>query len=157
VGRIAALDLGGFELSNVVASYPISEHQNPGGMDSRNGNLGNDILKRFNVTFDYQQKRMLLEPNQRYDDPFEFDMSGIVFQQDDERGVYIESILPDSPARDAGLRPDDVILTVNGADAAAVGYMAIREQLRKDGENVTIRYRRGKKVREVSIKLRRLV
>jgi hypothetical protein len=157
VGRIAALDLGGYELSNVIAMFPVSRHQHPQGMDSRNGNLGNGVLERFNVTFDYEHDRMLLEPNGRYREPFEFDMSGIVFQQDDERGVWIESILPDSPAEEAGLRPKDVILSVDGIDAAEVGYHAIRELLRTDGASMTILYRRGKKEREVKLELRRLV
>lgn len=157
VGRIAGLDLGGYDLRNVITGFPVSKHQDPRGIDSRNGNLGNGILKRFNVTFDYQRKQMVLEPNKRFGDPFEFDMSGIVFQQSHQRGVWIESILPDSPAEEAGLRPDDIILSVDGIDAAAVGYYAIREKLREDGKSVTILYRRGNKEREVKLKLRRLV
>jgi len=157
VGRIAGLNVGGYEFRNVIAGFPVSNHQNPSGMDSRNGNLGNGVLKRFNITFDYERKRMVLEPNKRYGEPFEFDMSGIIFQQDDERGVWIESVLPDSAAVDTGLRPNDIILSVDGIDAAAVGYHAIREKLREDGTSVMILYRRGNKELKVKLKLRRLV
>ena len=43
----------------------------------RAGNIGNEILRRFKVTFDYSRAQMILEPNNAIDQPDEFDMSGL--------------------------------------------------------------------------------
>ncbi|HXV13534.1 MAG TPA: pepsin/retropepsin-like aspartic protease family protein, partial [Candidatus Krumholzibacteria bacterium] len=61
IGRVHRLQLGDFAFENVVTLFPVGEHQNPGGFDFRDGFIGAEILTRFVVTYDYAQKRMVLE------------------------------------------------------------------------------------------------
>ena len=77
--RINGLKLGKFTLDKVTTSFPDTLYfKNVNTNLSRNGSLGSKVLKKFNATFDYNNKRLRLRPNKYYDEPFEYDMSGIV-------------------------------------------------------------------------------
>jgi hypothetical protein len=156
VGRIGALEIGGFAFENVVATFPISEHQHPGGMDSKNGNLGSGILKRFNVTFDYANKRMLLEPNKSFEAPFEWDMSGMRLKPV-ETGLRIDDLVAGSPAADAGLAVDDVVTHVNGEPASTKNMFELRDMMKRDGTEMKIKATREGRPVEVKLTLRRMV
>jgi hypothetical protein len=156
VGRIAGFELGGFTFEEVIAMFPGDDHQHPGGMDSKNGNLGSGILKRFNVTFDYANKRMLLEPNKSFAAPFEWDMSGMRLKPAEE-GLQIYDLVDGSPADAAGLAVDDVVTHVNGKPATSGNMFELRALMKQNGSKMTIRaLREGKQV-EVKLELRRLV
>ena len=77
--RINAIKLGKFNLEGVTASFPDTLYfEGITTYKSRNGSLGSQVLKRFYSTFDYKNKRLRLKPNRNYNDPFEYNMSGIV-------------------------------------------------------------------------------
>ena len=156
VGRIAGLELGGFAFDNVVTTFPISEHQHPGGMDSKNGNLGSGILKRFNVTFDYANKRMLLEPNKSFEMPFEWDMSGMRLKPVDT-GLRIDEVAAGSPAADAGLAVDDVLTHVDGEPVSNRNMFELREKMKRDGIEMNIKATREGRAVDVKMTLRRMV
>ncbi len=157
VGRVQSFELAGQTLSNVLATFPDSEFQSPRGIDMRDGNLGSGILKRFNVTFDYANKQVLLEPNKSFSDPFRYDMSGIRLREDRERTFWIEELLPDSPASEAGLQIDDILTDVNGKTVAELGLQEIKKLLKREGKKITLGFRRGSERIEVKLKLRQLV
>ena len=157
VGRIRSLELGGVTLAGVVATFPDGEHQHPRGMDSRNGNLGDGVLQRFNVAFDYPHKRMLLVRNERFAAPFEWDMSGIRMQPDGDAAVRIESIVDGSPAAKAGLAVDDLVTHVDGRAVSPADLFDLREQLKQAGKVIAITATRDGKPIEVRLKLRRMV
>ena len=56
------------------------------------------------------------------------DTSGLILEarQPDFKTIDIEHVLTNSPATTVGLRPDDVLLQINGQDARALGLEAIR-------------------------------
>jgi hypothetical protein len=56
VGRLKALQLGGFKLSNpITVFYQVPPAQG-------DGLLGNSALRNFTVIFDYSRSRLILEP-----------------------------------------------------------------------------------------------
>jgi hypothetical protein len=157
VGRIRALELGNLTLKDVVATFPDKEYQSPRGMDSRDGNLGNGALNRFNVTFDYAGGRMVLQPAKRFNEPFEWDMSGMQAEPDPEGSVKVITVLAGSPAAEAGIKKNDVVARIGGVKVDAGSYYELREKLRKNGDTVAVELQRGGKPIEVSLKLRRLI
>ncbi|HET6277868.1 MAG TPA: aspartyl protease family protein [Candidatus Polarisedimenticolia bacterium] len=157
VGRVQSLELGGVSLAGVVATFPDDEHQHPRGMDSRNGNLGDGVLQRFNVAFDYAHRRMLLVRNERFAEPFEWDMSGIGMQPDGDAALRIASIVDGSPAAKAGLAVDDLVTHVDGRAVSPADLFAIREQMKQAGKEIEITATRDGKPIEVRLKLRRMV
>lgn len=77
--RINNLRLRKFEFEAVTASFPDTLYlEGINTYKSRNGSLGAQVLKRFHSTFDFKNKRLRLKPNKNYNDPFEYDMSGII-------------------------------------------------------------------------------
>lgn len=116
IGRIPKILIGRHELKNVVASYPIYEDAaSKTLLLNRNGNLGADILSRFNVTFDYLNDAMYLQKNYMFKRPFEHDMSGleIYLEDSDPKRFFISRIEQGSPGEIAGLMINDEILEIN--------------------------------------------
>jgi membrane-associated protease RseP (regulator of RpoE activity) len=158
VGRIAGLELGGFRLPGVVATFPDSAFENPRGLDSRDGNLGSGFLGRFNITFDFPGSRMFLAKNRRFADPFEWDMSGVRFDLDEAGVLAATEVQVGSPAATGGIVPGDVLLAVDGVPADPRGLQRERARFREQGRVVTLRLRsKAGTERDVKLTLRRLI
>ncbi len=79
--RLPQLQLGDYILEEVNVAYPDSTSLSYlRGMNFRNGSLGSEILKRFKVVLDYDNKMMYLKKNKYFDEPFRYDRSGLVIQ-----------------------------------------------------------------------------
>jgi len=116
IGRLNTLKIGSFTLKNVLASYP--KYDDVAAkilLKDRNGNLGADVLTRFNVVFDYEDNAMYFKKGAQYNRPFEHDMSGIELytRQDKILHYFISRIEPGSPAEKAGVMVDDEIVSIN--------------------------------------------
>jgi hypothetical protein len=157
VGRIAGLEIGGLTLHDVVATFPDSEVQRPGGRKLRGGNLGDGVLQRFNVAFDYRNHRLALTPNKSFDRPFEWDMSGLWLQPDAQGALRVDFVVENSPAREAGVLVGDVVTRVNGREVAPGDLPSLRETLLKPGEQLDMTVLRDGKTVSVSFRTARLV
>lgn len=81
--RVDQLKLGDFDLKSVTASFPDSSYlNNLNTYKDRNGSLGAQVLKRFNLIFQYSNNKISFKPNKEYGKPFEYDMSGVVVAHD---------------------------------------------------------------------------
>jgi hypothetical protein len=157
VGRIRGLEIGGWTLSEVIATFPDKEFHSPRGMDSRDGNLGNGALGRFNVTLDYQGKRMILEPARGFSEPFEWDMSGIQAEPTAQGAIRVRRVLSGSPAAKADIQAGDRIVKIGGEEVNEATFFSLRERLKKNGETVVVELERDDTPIVASLKLRRLV
>jgi hypothetical protein len=152
-GRIKSLNLGKYTLNNLVTSFfagkliPLEKE----------GNLGNMTLRRFNVIFDYSRKRMILEPNRHFQEPFESDMAGLQTYKMRQGNFFILHVLPHSPAGEAGLKPGDQICEINGASADQSSQNDLFLLFKKEGESVRLKVKRAENIIEASLKLRRLI
>lgn len=156
-GRVAGIAFGDVVVRDVVATFPEEAFQNPRGIDSLNGNLGNALLERFQVWFDYSSKRLLLTPREAITAPFEWDMSGLYTRPEGD-GVYVVADVADgSPAEEAGVRVDDHLLSLDGRTIDEVGHVALREALRSEGRKVTLGLERDGERFEVVLTLTRRV
>jgi len=148
IGRIPIVHLGSFAIREVITSYPVySDVAAKTYLQGRNGNLGADILSRFNIIFDYAGEAMYIRKNQYYRRPFEHDMSGIEFfmEEIDKKRFFISRIEPNSPAEQSGLMPEDEILTINFVRTSKLSLNDITRIFRsEDGKPVFITvYRNG--------------
>ena len=108
VGRVERLELGGFVLEDVVVNLSQARAGTLAA-EGFGGIVGSEILRRFTATFDYPRERLLLEPNAHFEEPFEFDLSGLYFVGGDAIEVF--RVVPGSPAAEAGIREGDRVIT----------------------------------------------
>lgn len=104
IGRAKSLQLGPFIMDNALVSLA----QN---VDNEGATIGEEILRRFKVIFDFSHHRMILEPNSHFKDPYEEDMSGISLTPEKNNGAKlfrIRQVVANTPASDAGLQADDL-------------------------------------------------
>lgn len=99
--------------------------------------LGADLLRRFRVTFDYPNKRMILEAGDDALRPFEADKTGLRIQAhgSDLRSFRIVGVLPGSSAEKADVAVGDVIETVDEVPASKFALHELRELFRSPSTN----------------------
>jgi len=114
LGKVKSLDLNPYKFDFVLTSFQDIDLENFKGDIIRNGILGNKLLSRFNVIIDYFSKKLYLKPNKRYNDNFKYDLSGleIIAFGKDFRSFSVSSVIPNSPAGEADIRPEDKILKI---------------------------------------------
>jgi hypothetical protein len=157
VGRVAGIDLAGVVVKDVVASFPDKEFQHPRGMNSEGGNLGNGLLQHFNVAFDYAHDKLYLAPNRSFDKPFEWDMTGLWLDPDDNAALRVGNIIPKSPAEAAGLKVGDIVTEVNGKPVSAKDLPVLFKDFRQEGTVMAMTLTRDGKPVEATLRLKRLV
>lgn len=78
--KISSLKIGPFELKNVTTSFPDSIYLTEISVKERQGSIGGAVLKRFNVTYDYQKGRITFKKNKYFKKPFSYNKSGLTIQ-----------------------------------------------------------------------------
>ena len=117
-GRIGAIWVGPLVLYEPIAAFPENDMVDQLiGTNDRNGTLGAEILRRFYVTMDYPNKRLILRPNGDLKDDFNYNMSGLeVTNPMPGVPIYLVSdIRKNSPAYYAGVQENDQIIAINNS------------------------------------------
>lgn len=70
-----------------------------------------------------------------------------------QSAAYVDSVAPNSPGAKAGLKPDDLILAVNGAQTRSAAEFRRRITACAPGQRVTLAIKRGEKVLMVDLVL----
>ncbi len=115
-GRIDQLKIGKFNMDSVIAAFPYYEDIAAKVTSvERNGSIGNTLLKKFDVVYDYQNSCMYLKKNTSLKEPFEYDMSGmeIVASGNNYDAFFVTRVERGSPADDLGVQIGDQLLRLN--------------------------------------------
>lgn len=155
-GRVDEFGLGSFTFENTLVSFPDSASvvgliENTG----RNGSLGNEILRRFNLVFDYPGNKLLLKPNRYLNDPFSYNKSGMEVEQPyvNLPMFVVFNTIPESPAAQAGILSGDQIMMINNLftkklklddiNAILHGHQGnmVRLRISRNGESLKIKFR----------------
>jgi len=157
VARINVLKLGAVEVRSVVTRFSL---QRSGALTSTAmaGLVGPDVLRQFNITFDYSRQRMIFEKNPNYGTPDTFDRAGMWIGQDGKKFEVIDVIVA-SPAAEAGIKVGDRITAIDGRSAALLDLLATRSKFKSDPPNRKVRLTvlSGNKQHDVTLVLRNLV
>ena len=70
VGRFKAVRLGRFALENPTVGLSF-DTEGSGASEENDGTIGGEIFRRFKVILDYSRRRMILEPNESFSEPYE--------------------------------------------------------------------------------------
>ena len=91
--RIEAFRLMNFELKNPNVAFPDSVSTFATRLVSdRNGSISGDILKRFNIVFDYPNEKMTFKKNKLFREEFTYNKSGIELEHNGIRLLQEEVI-----------------------------------------------------------------
>ncbi|GAB4009321.1 signal protein PDZ [Spirosoma sp. KCTC 42546] len=163
LGRIQKIRFGRYEMDNILASFPdsLGFGMKLVNMPERQGNVGCELLRRFNVTFNYPDQYIVMKPIKRLmRESFEHDMSGMELRAkgDSFRNYYVDKILSGSPAAMAGLVEGDEVLFVNNNSSKDLSISDIYKILQKgEGKEVSLLVRRNGQIIITHFFLKRLI
>ncbi len=159
IGRMKAFRVGRFTFDNPIVEFPTITKGAFGHRSDYAGLLGGEILQRFKLILDYTHKWMVLEPNARLAEPFEWDMSGMQLDAmgTDFSTYVVSGVRAQSPGEEAGLQKGDVVIAIDGTPVTTLGLREIDRMFKQEGREVRLSIKRDKQNLEVKLKLRRLI
>ena len=93
--KVKLFALSDFSLKDVNVAFPDSISINLDKVyKGRNGSIGSGVLKRFNLFFDYTNKKLHLKKNGFFREPFTYNNSGIVLEHNGSMFVKEEIDVP---------------------------------------------------------------
>ncbi|EKB49223.1 aspartyl protease family protein [Cecembia lonarensis] len=146
VGRVRSLKFGGLKFNNIITSFPEeTEFSYVIKESGRQGSLGSELLGRTKIILDYQRERFMFRRGNTFNNPFEFDMSGITPKMlpTEEKRFIVGNLRKDSPAALAGIQKNDEFLEIN---RVPVDFWELADM---------IKLFRSEEERKISVKLRR--
>ncbi len=161
IGRLYQLSLGQISFPDVLTSYQDLDESWLLDKDRyRNGIMGNQLLSRFNVIFDYNRSQLLLKPYRKRQLAFTMDRSGIVFfayGQEFNRFV-VQDVLENSPASEVDIQPDDILIKIQGIPSRMFTLDGINQILQKSpGKRVRLVIERSGHLLQRDLYLRDLI
>jgi hypothetical protein len=127
VARGRKLTLGDVSIDSPVLYLSL---QKSGGFSSSElaGNVGGAVFLSYNAIFDYSHQRVYFERSAAFG---KVDSLALMSVQHVPTGLRVVSVLPGGPVAEAGVRPDDVIESINSRDAAHLDYFEIQRMFRR--------------------------
>lgn len=156
-GRVAELRIGKFQIENPLTLF--SEDKSGAFASSEiQGNIGAMILSKFTAMLDYGRDRIILEPNASLRDPIAPVSNGLklIAEGPDYKTFRVDELLEDSPATEAGLQKDDVVVAVDGHPAAELTLSSLNEALERPATH-KLAIRRGGQTLQITVTPRKLV
>jgi C-terminal processing protease CtpA/Prc len=122
------------------------------------GNIGQMVASKFRVFLDYSRNRIILEPNATFADAMDRATSGIALTTEgkDRATVRVTDVLEDSPASEAGLQRDDIVVSVDGQPASELKVTRISEMFERT-QTYKLTVRRGAQTIQVHLTPRKLI
>lgn len=86
--KLKRFSINNFHLKNLNVTYPDSADVSFARLyKERGGSMGGELLKRFNIIMDYKNAKVTFKKNGHFKEPFEYNKSGIVLEQDGVRVI----------------------------------------------------------------------
>jgi len=157
IGRVDELTIGTFKIKSPTTLF---SQDNAGAFADRAlaGNIGARVAMKFRVFLDYNRNRIILEPNSTFADAYDQAHSGLslVAEGTGYHTFRIRRLLENSPATEAGLQTDDIIVRINDQLASELTLSKVNEMFERP-----VRYRltiqRGEQTIETTLTPRRLI
>ncbi|MET3875253.1 MULTISPECIES: aspartyl protease family protein [Chitinophaga] len=134
--------IGNYSFRN-VPTYVFDDKSNVTAYPFLGGMIGNDLLRRFNITLNYSKKEIYMLPNTHFRDMFDYSYTGLIIYLIDGR-VEVTDIIKGSPAEKAGFRTGDIIMGIN--NNLGPNLQLFRELLKNIGTRATCLISRDKEL-----------
>ena len=158
LGRAKSLKVGQWVFANPIISF--SSATEGSGKDENDGIVGGEILRRFKVILNYSRKEMILEPNQRINEPYDVAMTGIVLsaeKEDDCNAWKVTEVAKNSAASRADIRAGDVITAIDGRPVNTIPSDDVEQLFKQQGRRVVLTIKRAGAVLQKRLTVKRLI
>ncbi|MCZ8353745.1 MAG: aspartyl protease family protein [Cyclobacteriaceae bacterium] len=161
-GRLKNLELGNFNLGNVIVNYPDQNSYMDtlkAGNIFRNGTMGGDMLSRFTVVFNFSNETISLKKNNTFKKGFYYSLSGLSLMAKGRNltEFFVSDVRKKSPSAKVDIRVGDEIISVNNLSAAELKLEIINGILnKKEGKTITLVIRRKGEILQKRFKLQKL-
>jgi len=132
-----------YQDDNNITSYPFT-----GGL------VGNDILRRFNIVFNYPQREIHLQPNSHFNDQFDYAYTGIGMYYIDGK-IMVVDVIKDSPAEKAGFKVGDEIVSVGNDISKNIQHY--KTLLQASYEHIKVIVRRDNLLLQLMLKVKSIL
>jgi predicted aspartyl protease len=155
--RMDRLTLGGNTITDFVGRY-TQDRKGAFSSISEAGNIGNEILPNFVVTFDYGHEQMWLEPRPGFR-PVPFSRSGMSLSKAVTPDAFtVVNTVAGGPAETAGLKKGDTVTAIDGRPAKTLGSRdVLRLMTQPEGTKVAVDYMRDGRPAKAELTLKILL
>ncbi|TAH03783.1 MAG: hypothetical protein EAZ15_02305 [Sphingobacteriales bacterium] len=161
IGRLKSITIGKQVINNPICAFPnFSDVGSKAISTPRNGSIGSQLLKKFNVIFDYRNSFMYLKPNLNFSLALEHDMSGLELfvGGDDLNRIFVNRVEENSPADLLGMVKNDELTSINFKKAADMGIDEIISLFQSaNDKNIYLEYMHKDVLNRVILTLKRRI
>ena len=124
------LSIGSFTLTHPTTSFAAPAK---GGFASNllAGNIGYGVLSRFALTLDYEHRQLYLQPGEHFADALPRGRTGVGLDRKSHDAFYVATLVPDSPADEAGLQVGDLVVAIDHVPVTRMGLDDIRRLMQQ--------------------------
>lgn len=145
---VKLVQIGQYKFRN-VPTYLYDDEYNVTSYPYVGGLLGNDLLRRFNLTLNYTKREIHLLPNNHFKEPFDYAYTGLAMYYIDGI-ILVEDVIRGSPGEKAGIKRDDVVIGIDKNFTNNI--MQYKTILQSANEKIKIVVRRNNKLLQFFIK-----
>ncbi len=152
--RARFIRIGSFKIDLPVVDYS-SDNSGALAKEEIGGLLGNEILERFKVVFDFTNSKLYLKAFNNTK-PFHSNLTGFSYtdRRKEYKGLLITGLFENTEVSEVDMRIGDVITHINGLDVNKMEMKGIRATLRRINQKVKlVVLRDGKSLnKEITVK-----
>ncbi|RYD83481.1 MAG: PDZ domain-containing protein, partial [Sphingobacteriales bacterium] len=145
---VKEVKLGPYRFYN-VPTYLYQDDYNVINYPFAGGLIGNELLRRFNMTINYGQREIHLLPNHRFNEEFDYAYTGLGMYFIDGR-VMIEDVIKNSPGEKAGFMVGDEIMAVG--NNVSKNVQQYKSMLLTPGQRIKVIIQRDNKLLEMHLR-----
>lgn len=152
--RVRAVRLGTFTLYGPIAQFSQAT-KGDAASAKHDGLLGGEIFSRFKMIVDLSRRRMILEPNARLNAQFQEDISGLELSGEgkDFSTYVVNDVEAGSPAAEAGILEEDVLIAIDGRAASHYTLDEIRRMFMHNRREYMLTLKRSGDTIQAKLKL----
>ncbi len=144
---IKEVKLGPFKFRD-VPTYLYKDDYNVTSYPFTGGLIGNDLLRRFNVVFNYPHREIHLLPNNHFNEDFDYAYSGLSIYYIDGK-IVVDDVIKGSPADIAKFKINDELVVVDRN--VSNNIQTYKNILQRPNQNIKIIVRRENSLVELNL------
>ncbi len=161
MARIDSLRIGHLHFHDVLTTYTAGYSQTLAErIPGRKGSIGGELLSRYTLTLDYPNERLYYRKSSNFRNEFEYNLGGpdMIASGANFKLYKVIHIIPHSPAEKAGLRIDDIVLSINGQMITEMSIQEVNGFFRsKPKAKIKLLVLRDQKLEMISFRLEKMI